>query len=181
MIKTISYISQMLLKAVIFGILPFFFFILITSRTPVIGGIQSFTVLSGSMEPTVPVGSIIFTQKFPSYRINDVIAFKRNNIVVTHRIVDIEDKNNILYYKTKGDANNTVDTDLVSNFDILGKSFYYVPYLGRFVFFMKTIPGFLIFIVFPALIYIILEIFNIKNEMTKEIEKKLQQKMQKAV
>ncbi len=130
------------------------------------------------MEPTIPVGSVVFTQKFSSYQMNDVIAFKKGAITVTHRIVDTENKNGEILYRTKGDANNTADTDFISTNDILGKAFYSVPYIGRSVFFLKTIPGFLIFVILPALIYIIFEIINIKNELTKEIEKKLLRKMQ---
>lgn len=130
------------------------------------------------MKPTIPAGSVVFTQKFPAYFNNDVIAFKNGNVTVTHRIVNIETKDNNIFYKTQGDANNTPDDKLINNDQISGKAFYHIPYLGEFIVFLKTLPGFLIFIVFPALIYIIFEIINIKKEMTKEIENKLRKEMQ---
>ena len=176
--KFILNLFEWILKGVIFGILPFLVFVLITSRSPVILGIRSFVTLTGSMQPTIPVGSVIFTQSFPKYRGGDIIAFKSGNVNVTHRVIDVETKDNKLFYKTQGDANNTADNQLVPQENVIGKGFYHLPYLGRLVVFLKTIPGFFIFIVLPALIYIILEIGNIKKEMTKEIEKKLKQQMQ---
>jgi len=172
-------VFKLLLKAIIFGVFPILVFVMITSRTSIIGGIQSFVVLTGSMEPSLPVGSIVFTKKFPSYRQKDVVAFKTGNVIVTHRIIDFETKNNIYYYKTQGDANNNPDSPMVSQDQILGRAFFLVPYLGKLALFLKTIPGFLLLIGFPAIIYIILEIINIKKEMTKEIEKKLLEKMKK--
>lgn len=141
-------------------------------------GLQSFVVLTGSMDPALPVGSIVLTQKSTAYHLNEIVAFKKTDKTVTHRIVEVENKNNVLYYKTKGDANNVADTDLVRKDNVLGKMIFSIPYLGLLVLFLKTIPGFIIFIVLPAIIYIIFEIFNIKNEMAKDIEKKLLKKMQ---
>ncbi len=141
-------------------------------------GIRSFVVLTGSMNPILPPGSIVFTQNFPNYKIGDIIAFKSGNVNVTHRIIDFEEQNGSFSYKTHGDANNAPDSQLVSNSQILGKVFYSLPYLGKLTIFLKTLPGFLLLIVSPALVFVIFEIINIKNELTKEIEKKVMRKMQ---
>ena len=177
-INNISEVFQLLLKGVIFGILPFLLFMMITSRTPKILGIRSFVILTGSMQPTLPVGSIIFTQNFPAYQVGDIVAFKTGEVNVTHRIIDFETKDNNILYKTQGDANNTPDSQLIPQDKILGKVYYHLPYLGKLTLFLKTLPGFLTLIVFPTVIFIFFEILNIKNELTKEIEKKLIQKMQ---
>ena len=177
-ISTLSQIIQILLKSFVFGIFPFVIFMLITSRSPILGGIRSFVVLTGSMEPAIPVGSVVFSKNFSIYNPNDIVAFKTGSVTVTHRIIDFEVKNNEYFYKTQGDANNNPDSQPVSGGQILGKAFYIVPYVGKLAIFLKTLPGFLLLIVFPALVFIIFEILNIKNEMTKEIVKKLIQKMQ---
>ena len=173
LLENISTIFQFLLKGVIFGILPFLLFMMITSRTPLILGIRSFVILTGSMQPTLPVGSVIFTQNFPTYQTGDIVAFKSGDVTVTHRIIDFETKDNNILYKTQGDANNTPDSQLIPQEKILGKVYYHLPYLGKLTMFLKTMPGFLALIVFPAFVFIIFEIVNIKNELTKEIEKKL--------
>lgn len=175
--KTIYIITEEILKGVVFGILPFFVFILITSKTGALGGIRSFVVLTGSMEPTIPVSTIVFTYPLDIYKLNDVIAFKKDDRTVTHRVVEVEDKGSLLYYKTMGDANNTSDSDLVPQSNLLGKVFFAIPYIGRIVFFIKTVPGYLALIVFPAGIFIIFELININNELKKEGEKKFLQKM----
>ena len=177
-ISKFSEIIQLLMKGFVFGIFPFVIFIAVTSRTSIIGGIRSFVVLTGSMEPAIPVGSIVFTKNFQVYTPNDIVAFKTGNVIVTHRIIDFEIKNNEYFYKTQGDANKTPDSQQISGSQILGKTFYIVPYVGKLAIFIKTLPGFLMLIVFPALVFILFEIFNIKNELTKEIEKKMMQKMQ---
>ena|SRR3989344_4478657 len=177
-IPTFSIVIQFFLKAVIFGIMPFLIFMMVTSRSPVIFGIRSFVILTWSMQPTLPVGSVVFTQNFPAYQAGDIVAFKNGNVNVTHRIIDFEVKEGSTLYKTQGDANNSSDSQLISQDNILGKAFYHLPYLGKLTMFLKTMHGFLALIVFPAFVFIVFEIVNIKNELTKEIEKKLMQKMQ---
>ena len=177
-ISTSKQILQTFFKSLVIGIMPFFAFMVITSRTDAIFGIRSFVVLTGSMEPTLPVGSVIFTQNVARYNLGDVISFKSGNVNVTHRIVDIESSGEEILYKTQGDANMTADGPLITADKILGKAFYHVPYIGRISILLKTLPGFLSLVVLPAMLFIFFEIINIKNELTKEIEKKLMQKMQ---
>ena len=177
-VSTFSIIIQLFLKAIIFGIMPFLLFMMISSRTPLILGIRSFVILTGSMQPTLPVGSVVFTQNFDKYQMGDIVAFKSGDVTVTHRIIDFESKDNNILYKTQGDANTTPDSQLVSQEKILGKVFHHLPYLGKLTIFLKTFYGFLLLIVLPAFIFIVFEIINIKNELTKEIEKKMMQKMQ---
>ena len=88
----------------------------------------------------------------------------------------INKKENNILYKTQGDANNSADSQLISQDKILGKVFHHLPYLGKLTVFLKTLSGFLLLIVLPAFVFIIYEIMNIKNELTKEIDKKLIQK-----
>ncbi|OGE38463.1 signal peptidase I [Candidatus Roizmanbacteria bacterium RIFCSPLOWO2_02_FULL_37_9] len=176
--KTVGIIAEQILKGLVFGILPFFIFVLITSRSPIFGGIRSFVVVSGSMEPALPVGTLVFTHPFDLYRPNDVIAFKKNDKIITHRVVDLESKNGSVFYKTMGDANNVFDSELISQSDVLGTVFFAISNIGKIVFFIKTVPGYLILIVLPAAIFIIFELMNINIELEKEAEKKLLQKMQ---
>src|SRR5205809_708993 len=100
--ETFHFISLILL----FVILPVVLFTLIASRTGIVGGIRSFVILSGSMTPVLPVGSVVYTQKALGYREGDVIAFRRGDITVTHRVHAVVQKNNSTVFKTKGDANN---------------------------------------------------------------------------
>lgn len=176
-LKIIKKIIHFKLSIIIIFILPITIFTLLTSKTTVIQNIRSYVVLTGSMSPTIPQGSIIYTKNASNYEKGDVIAFKtKEGQVVTHRIVEVQ-KNG---YKTKGDANNSADKSLVSPKDILGGQIFSLPYAGKFILFLKTMPGFLLFIILPGTLFILFEIWNIKIHMEEEIQKKLVKQLQSA-
>ena len=99
-------------------------------------GIEPFTVLSGSMEPTYHVGSIIYVVdvKPEELKNNDCVTYViEGGTVVTHRIVDVvpdEDNPSIVRFRTKGDANDIEDGTLLSPLNVLGKPIFTIPYLG---------------------------------------------------
>jgi len=116
----------------IFFILPFTIFNVIVLKTPLLSNIKSFIISSGSMEPKVPTGSIIYTLKEKIYNKGDIIAFVDNNVAVSHRIVGIKELGSEIYYSTKGDANNMEDEDLVSKEAVYGKIIAVIPFVGKF-------------------------------------------------
>src|SRR5260221_2790067 len=143
-------------------------FLLITSKVPLFG-IRTFTVVTGSMQPTVSVGSIIFTKTMNTYHVGDVIAFQKGDVTISHRIVTA--KNGI--YTTKGDANNTPDSTPVTMHDVVGKTIAFLPAIGKFAYFLKTLPGFLLFIVLPTLLFIGFHFKHFIKEIEKEVIKKI--------
>ena len=64
-------------------------------------GFQVFGVLSGSMEPTYPTGSLIYVKSVEQneLHVNDIITFRLSpSVIATHRIVElVQDENNNLY------------------------------------------------------------------------------------
>ena len=82
-------------------------------------GVQVYSVLSGSMEPKYPVGSLIYVKAVDPYELKsgDVITFMLNeNTVATHRIVEVvpdESDSGVVRFRTKGDANEAEDGSLV--------------------------------------------------------------------
>ena len=99
-------------------------------------GLMPYTVLSGSMEPTYHVGSMIYVKSVdPSeLKVGDPVTFYLNeSTVATHRIIEIlEDEKNpsVRYFKTQGDANESADSDPVRGENVIGKPIFTVPYLG---------------------------------------------------
>lgn len=91
---------------------------------------------SNSMVPYFARGdALLYTQyknqeDYKKIKEGDIIAFKRNNVVITHRVFKILYVNNKLYFKTKGDANKAVDDYLVLPEDILGLVNYKINYIG---------------------------------------------------
>lgn len=165
------------LTVFLFGALPLAIFTLITSKTGVIMGVRSFAVLSGSMEPTLPVGSMIYTIKQPSYELGDVVSVVQNGVTVTHRIFQVVQKDGEIQYQLMGDANKQADSKLVAKPQIIGKQFLVVPSVGRISGFVKTPTGFVLLVVLPALLLVGFELWTIKKELEIQIERKVRNEM----
>lgn len=106
-------------------------------------GLQVYAVLSGSMEPTYHVGSIIYVKSVdPSeIKVGDPITFVMNEqlTVATHRVVRIDTENSSFY--TKGDANDDPDAAPVHFNNLLGKPVFTIPYLGYISSYVQSPPG----------------------------------------
>ena len=139
------------------------------------GGIKLYTVMSGSMEPTIGLGSLILVKGQPGYQPGDIITYKlaedannpRPKVTATHRIFAIKDNIGQLEFVTKGDANDQPDSGPVRADLIIGKVIAHLPYLGRAAAFAKTKEGFILAVIIPATLIIYSEILNIKNEIKK--------------
>lgn len=103
---------------------------------PRLVGATPYTVLTGSMEPTLSPGTLIVVRPVPAteLRAGDVITFQiksDNPAVNTHRITQVVyDAQGTPRFQTQGDANNVADRDLLAAGQIRGKYWYSVPYLG---------------------------------------------------
>lgn len=110
-------------------------------------GFKLFTVLSGSMEPAYPTGSLIYVKETdPStLEAGDVITYHLSgNTTATHRIVEVlpdETGDGILRFRTKGDANEDVDPQPVSSDKLIGKPVFMIPYLGYVANYIQAPPG----------------------------------------
>ena len=110
-------------------------------------GLQIYTVLSGSMEPTYKTGALVYVQKVDpaELRENDVITFRLNSdTTATHRIIElVEDEENseIVRFRTKGDSNKVADNGLVEFGSVVGKPIFTIPYLGYLAVYMQSPPG----------------------------------------
>lgn len=124
-------------------------------KTPSIFGIKNYIVLSGSMEPTIEVGDVVFVKESKDIREKDIIAFREGEAIVTHRVVEkiIDEKGT--YYRTKGDANNSADVDLVKASEIEGKYVFRFGKVGKILLFLKSKVG-IVFFVSCFLVYLFL-------------------------
>jgi len=110
-------------------------------------GLDVYTVLSGSMEPTYETGSLIYVKDVDVQELaeGDPITYLIDeDTVVTHRIVEIvpdEEDASVIRYKTKGDANNAADGSLVHYKNVLGKPVFTIPKLGYFADYIQHPPG----------------------------------------
>lgn len=108
-------------------------------------GLQVFTILSGSMEPKYPVGSLIYVKSVDPSQVKegDVITFLLSDTVTaTHRVVGIVDQGDgALRFRTKGDANDAEDGTLVHYKNVVGTPVFTIPYLGYFSNWITHAPG----------------------------------------
>ena len=109
-------------------------------------GLQVFSVLSGSMEPTYHVGSLIYVNKVDPFELEsgDVITFMLDeNTVATHRIVGVvpdENDASVIRFRTKGDANRAEDGTLVHYKNVIGTPIFSIPKLGYVANFIRHPP-----------------------------------------
>jgi len=172
-LRTIFNISQWFLTTVLVLVVLLLIF---TAFNP-IKSFQVLRVMSGSMEPKIKVGSVVFIQKInpEDLKKNDIITYaseENPDMSVTHRLIEIEEKENQTVFKTKGDANNSKDMAEVSPSQIKGKVVFSLPLLGYLSVWIRKPLGFGLLVILPAILIIISEILNIKKTIEKEVEKK---------
>lgn len=144
------------------------------------GQLRAFVVSSGSMEPTLKTGSVVLVVPQLDYQVGDIITFKREinanikdpNSTATHRIIEVKDDEGRATFVTKGDSNQSPDSENAEIARVLGKVKFSIPYIGRVVVFAKTQLGFLIMIIIPATLVVYSELMNIKKEVVKLFKKK---------
>lgn len=104
---------------------------------PMAAGYKTVVVLTGSMEPAFPAGSVIYYKaaSFENINPNDVISFGISDdahTVVTHRVVSKDQMLKTL--TTKGDANNSSDPKDIAFSNVKGKVIsYHLPYVGTYI------------------------------------------------
>lgn len=148
-------------------------------------GLQVFTVLSGSMEPTYHTGSIIYVKEvdYKSLQIGDPITFMMDeDTIVTHRITEIlpdtEDPE-VLRFRTKGDANDAEDGTPVHYKNVIGKPVFSIPKVGYAVDFVQRPPGMYLGIAVGALLLMLIIIPELWWEEPERDESDKQKKERK--
>ncbi len=123
--RILGVIGKVLMVCVIFACLSLVI--------PKIAGYDAYVVVSGSMEPAIPVGSIVYSKKVDSstLQIGDVIVFidpSRSTTPITHRVVSNDPSNGTIV--TKGDANEREDVNPATYDNVVGKVGWHVPRVG---------------------------------------------------
>lgn len=150
--------------------------LLFATIIPVPGNIKAKIVKSGSMEPAIKTGGLVFIIPASSYNVGDVITFGKDTktqIPTTHRIVSIEGSGPLRTFTTKGDANDAPDSTPTRLSDINGKVIFSLPYLGYVLDFAKKPLGFVLLVGVPAGIIIIDELMKIFREVALLRRKKI--------
>ena len=140
-------------------------------------GVQVYSVISGSMEPEYPVGSLIYVKEVDpaEIEVNDVITYVLpSETPSTHRVVRIDEENQLFY--TKGDANETEDGAPVHFKNLIGTPVFKIPYLGYVAYYIQHPPGMYIAIAAGAVLLILVFLPDLfkkdkkKDEQSPEID-----------
>ena len=144
------------------------------NETPSFLGIKTYVIISGSMEPNINIGDIVIAKsiknKEESIKVGDIISYRKGQNVITHRITNIEkDENGILRIATKGDNNNTEESERILINNIEGKVITIIPKIGYITLILKDK-------VLIILIFIIAYVYISKTEKVKKRKEARKQK-----
>ena len=126
-------------------------------------GFDTFNIVSGSMEPEIPVGSMIFVKSVDCHELKegDIIAFYSNEVPVCHRVMENNTFSNTLV--TKGDANESEDFRATDYKEVIGIVKYHLPLFGNIGAYISTVSGKLLIVEIIAvcvLLHLIAERLN---------------------
>jgi len=98
------------------------------------------TVAGGSMSPALNLGDMVIASKVSPdvIREGDIIEFRQGEMMVIHRVIDIEETEGSKFFITKGDANSVADMDPVSPEQVKGRVMLNVPRLGWVTLFFRS-------------------------------------------
>ncbi|MBR2802687.1 MAG: signal peptidase I [Erysipelotrichaceae bacterium] len=93
-------------------------------------GYETYRIVSPSMAPAVPQGSLVLVREAEGEEIaeGEIIAFYRNGTVVVHRALENDPSQETII--TKGDANAEADLEELAYPELIGRVIYHAPYLG---------------------------------------------------
>ena len=93
-------------------------------------GYEIYSIVSGSMEPAIPVGSVVYVEPAAPQLVEsgDVIAFRSGEDVVVHRVV--ENRFVVGEFVTKGDANAGEDLTTTPYDALIGRVAQHIPAVG---------------------------------------------------
>lgn len=119
---TIMFLCLLVVVAILFVLLPAVF----ASRLGV--------VYSGSMEPAMPVGTMVWMEPVDpaQIKVGDIIAFNPPwdpDVTVSHRVIEVIEEPTLGFY-TRGDANEDPDFDVVPAEHVLARVSFNIPNLG---------------------------------------------------
>lgn len=147
-----------------------------------LGGFMMFRVVTGSMEPTIPVGALLVTQQvdIETIRMDDIICFRTQvaeiwGKIVTHRVVGIweAEAGGLLLLETKGDANLVADGYFVDASNFVGKVIWHTgdgSVLATIISLFTNKIGFLGCIVFPSLLLAAMILKDSVGSIRQELE-----------
>lgn len=138
---------------------------------------SSYAVVSGSMEPAVPVGALAIVREQPEEKLeqNDIIAFTEPSNpqqIILHRIAEVKTFGAMKQYITKGDNNSVADNWQIGPGQVKGEMVMMVPHLGRALMVARTPIGFALLIGLPAALSMMMYVQTLYEGVTEVFKRR---------
>ena len=124
-------------------------------------GVTPLIVLSGSMEPQILEGELIFSTHIDPDDVREemVISFfdplSTTGTIVTHKVVEIiDDGDGTVSWRTRGINNNSNDSALVPEENLVGRYRFGIPFAGYVAMFMQSTPGLVVCVAVPLVLFV---------------------------
>jgi len=135
---------------------------LVLGALPSLTGLESRAILTGSMHPAIPAGSLVLvdTAGPAEPQVGDIVLFQtpRVSADVVHRIVAVDGDGAEQVFTTQGDANADVDRDPLVTSDILGEVRWSIPWLGHVMGAVQGNRAAALLLAVPAVIIVLMEL-----------------------
>ncbi len=140
--STIRRILDLVLLALILTVLVS---LAVARLVPAMAGGPTFVVGGGSMEPNLPIGSVVVDVPVAAadLRAGDVVSLKvgPDEAVFTHRITRTLMRDGAIWIQTKGDANPSEDPTIIPATAVIGRVWTMIPYLGYPIQLLSSLVG----------------------------------------
>lgn len=180
--KIFKVITTIIKVAFLFVIIAYLAFILVQKigDNKSIGGYRIFTILTGSMKGVYDINDVVLVKEVDkkTLKVGDDIAYlgekdSYKGKIVTHRIINIENKNNQMIIHTKG-VSNILEDPVITNNKIYGKVESKLTFISLINKTIKNKYGFFFLIFVPLVLVIFLEIADTITDQ--KLEKQLLKK-----
>lgn len=143
-------------------------------------GYKAYRITTDSMSPSINTGDVIIVKKVQEEKLQagDVITFKQQDKVITHRITHIDEQDGKKQYTTKGDNNNLEDNEKIEYSEIEGQNVLTIPKLGYFIYALENQIVFL-FIILILLITLFFKIRKDEKLENRREKRKIEQEKRK--
>lgn len=154
--------------------------ILIPKQLPNLLGYQFYTVLTNSMEPTIPTYSVVLTHILDEedpIEPDTIITFHANRfgepIILTHYFKTTQIDEGELYYRTQAEIADTYDHYHTLRSDIIGEYVFHIPYIGKLFLFYRSKFGLLVLAEYGTIFLVYLTIktrWKEKDSLNQEVQ-----------
>jgi signal peptidase len=136
----------------------------------VVGASQGYVVVSSSMSPTIQAGDVVIVDDVRPTTLaeGDIITYERQGGTadgrtdrVTHRVVEVVQREDGLFFRTRGDANEEPDPELVPSSAVTGHVVFTIPKIGWVITYAGTPAGILGLVVVPMAILALGELLTL--------------------